>query len=111
MANTKIFKTNKPINPKQHIWSHIDIPIGTYVEQVNDTKNIINPMTGITVKVEGFDEIIGVPYEFITPLFEYKTTILLLHGFNSGPGNKERRYNLFSEQPIFVSDKFKNGRN
>ena len=39
---------------------------------------------------EGFDEIIGVPYEFITPLFEYKTTILLLHGFNSGPGNKER---------------------
>ena len=38
MANTKLFKTNKPINPKQHIWSNIDIPIGTYVEQVNDTK-------------------------------------------------------------------------
>ena len=90
MANTKIFKTNKPINSIQHIWSNIDIPIGTYVEQVNDTKNIINPMNGITVKVEGFDDIIGVPYEFITPLFEYKTTILLLHGFNSGPGNKER---------------------
>lgn len=90
MANTKIFKTNKPINPIQHIWSKIDIPIGTYVEQVNDTKNIINPLNGITVKVEGFDDIIGVPYEFITPLFDYKTTILLLHGFNSGPGNKER---------------------
>ena len=56
----------------------------------NDTKNIINPMNGITVKVEGFDDIIGVPYEFVTPLFDYKTTILLLHGFNSGPGNKER---------------------
>jgi hypothetical protein len=54
MANTKLFKTNKPINPKQHIWSNIDIPIGTYVEQVNDTKNIINPMNGITVKVQGF---------------------------------------------------------
>jgi hypothetical protein len=49
MANTKIFKTNKPINLKQHIWSNIDILIGTHVEQVNDTKNIINPMNGITV--------------------------------------------------------------
>ena len=79
MANTKLFKTNKPINPKQHIWSNIVIPIGTYLEQVNDTKNIINPMNGITVKVEGSDDTIGVPYEFITPLFQYKTTILLLH--------------------------------
>ena len=60
----RILKFLKPTNPIQQIQSNIDIPIGTYVEQVNDTKNIINPMTGITVKVEGFDEIIGVPYEF-----------------------------------------------
>ena len=50
----RILKFLKPTNPKQHIWSNIVIPIGTYVEQVNDTKNIINPMNGITVKVQGF---------------------------------------------------------
>lgn len=31
----------------------------------------------------------GIPYEFLTPNYELKTTILLLHGFNSAPGNKE----------------------
>ena len=89
MEKAKFFKTIKLINSNQHTWSNIDVPIGTDVEQVIDTKNIINPIKGIAGKVYGFDEIIGIPYEFLTPNYEYKTTILLLHGFNSAPGNKE----------------------
>ena len=52
MANTKIFKTNKPINPKQHIWSNIDIPIGICVEQVNDTKTLLILLQELQLKLK-----------------------------------------------------------
>ena len=84
---SKLFKTIKPINSKEHDWSSINIPNGTIVEQTMDTKNLINPLKGIVVNYN--EETIGIPYEFLAPSFEFKTTILLLHGFNSAPGNKE----------------------
>ena len=84
---SKSFTTIKPINSKQHDWSSVTIPVGTIVDQIPDTKNLISPIKGITVEYN--NEIIGVPYEFLSPNYEFKTTILLLHGFNSAPGNKE----------------------
>jgi uncharacterized protein len=84
---SKSFTTIKPINSQEHSWANVTIPIGTIIEQIPDTKNLINPIKGITVEFN--NEIIGIPYEFITPNYEFKTTILLLHGFNSAPGNKE----------------------
>ena len=84
---SKSFTTIKLINSKQHDWSSVTIPIGTIVEQIPDTKNLISPIKGVTVEYN--NEIIGIPYEFLTPNYEFKTTILLLHGFNSAPGNKE----------------------
>jgi hypothetical protein len=84
----KLFKTINPINTKEHSWANVTIPIGTVVEQIPDTKNLIIPIKGVTVEYN--NKIIGIPYEFITPNYEFKTTILLLHGFNSAPGNKEK---------------------
>ncbi len=84
---SKSFKTIKPINSTHHAWSSVSISVGTIVEQIPDTKNLINPIKGIAVEFN--NEIIGVPYEYLVPNYEYKTTILLLHGFNSAPGNKE----------------------
>ena len=84
---SKSFKTIKPINSTHHAWSSVSISVGTIVEQIPDTKNLINPIKGIAVEFN--NEIIGVPYEYLVPNYEYKTTILLFHGFNSAPGNKE----------------------
>lgn len=83
---SKSFKTIKLINSIHHAWSSVSIPVGTIVEQIPDTKNLINPIKGIAVEFN--NEIIGVPYEYLVPNYEYKTTILLFHGFNSAPENK-----------------------
>jgi predicted esterase YcpF (UPF0227 family) len=84
---SKQFKTIKPISSKQDLWSTIDIPVGTILEQIPDTKNIIHPIKGILVEFENLT--IGIPYEYLIPNYEYKTTILLFHGFNSAPENKQ----------------------
>jgi predicted esterase YcpF (UPF0227 family) len=84
---SKQFKTIKSISSKQHDWSVIDIPVGTVLQQISDTKNLIHPIKGIALEYE--NEIIGIPYEFLKPNYDYKTTILLLHGFNSAPENKQ----------------------
>jgi predicted esterase YcpF (UPF0227 family) len=83
---SKSFKTIKAINSIHDAWYSVSIPIGTILEQIPDTKNLINPIKGIAVEFN--NEIIGVPYEFIVTNYEYKTTILLFHGFNSAPENK-----------------------
>ena len=83
---SKQFKTIKPISAKQNLWLTIDIPIGAILQQITDTKNLIHPIKGIVV--EYHNEIIAIPYEYLIPNYKYKTTILLLHGFNSAPENK-----------------------
>ena len=83
----KTFKTTQAISPKQQTWANHTIPLGTLLQQVPDTKNRINPIQGIVVDYE--NESIAIPYSFLEPTYPYKTTILLLHGFNSAPGNKE----------------------
>jgi predicted esterase YcpF (UPF0227 family) len=84
---TKQFKTIKSISSKHQDWATIDIPVGTILQQVPDTKNLIQPIKGIAALYK--NEVIGIPYEFLLPDYEYKTTILLLHGFNSAPENKQ----------------------
>lgn len=84
---SKQFKTIRPIAAKQNLWSTLDIPVGTILQQIPDTKNLIHPIKGIVVEYN--NQTIGMPYEYITPNYEYKTTILLLHGFNSAPENKK----------------------
>ena len=83
---SKAFKTIKPISSKQNLWSTMDIPVGTILQQIPDTKNLIHPIKGIVV--EYCNQTIGIPYEYLTPNYDYKTTILLFHGFNSAPENK-----------------------
>jgi predicted esterase YcpF (UPF0227 family) len=84
---SKQFKTIKLISAKQNLWSTVDIPVGTVLQQIPDTKNLIHPIKGIAVVYK--NETIGIPYEYLIPKYEYKTTILLLHGFNSAPENKQ----------------------
>jgi hypothetical protein len=84
---SKQFKTIKPIAAKQNLWSSLDIPVGTILQQVTDSKNLTHPIKGIVVEYN--NQTIGMPYEYIIPNYEYKTTILLLHGFNSAPENKK----------------------
>ena len=84
---SKQFKTIKPIAVKQNLWSSLDIPVGTILQQISNTKNLIHPVKGIIVEYN--HQTIGMPYEYIIPNYEYKTTILLLHGFNSAPENKK----------------------
>jgi predicted esterase YcpF (UPF0227 family) len=86
----KEFKVIKTIHATTHTWANTTIPIGTIVKQVSDTKNSINPMIGIVAQSDTVEGLHVIPYEFLTPLFDYKKTILLLHGFNSAPGNKEK---------------------
>lgn len=83
----KQFKTIKPISTKHNLWSNLDIPVGTILEQIPDNKNLIHLINGIVV--EYGNQTIGIPYEYLIPNYEYKTTILLLHGFNSAPENKK----------------------
>jgi predicted esterase YcpF (UPF0227 family) len=83
---SKLFKTIKPISAKQNLWSTLDIPVGTILEQIPDTKNLIHPIKGIVVEYN--NQNMGIPYEYLIPNYEYKTTILLFHGFNSAPENK-----------------------
>jgi len=83
----KQFKTIKPISTKHNLWSNLDIPVGTILEQIPDNKNLIHLINGIVV--EYGNQTIGIPYEYLIPNFEYKTTILLFHGFNSAPENKQ----------------------
>ena len=82
----KQFKIIKSISAKQNLWSTLDIPVGTILEQIPDTKNLIHPIKGIVVQYN--NQNMGIPYEFLVPNYEYKTTILLFHGFNSAPENK-----------------------
>lgn len=82
----KQFKIIKSISAKQNLWSTLDIPVGTILEQIPDTKNLIHPIKGIVVQYN--NQNMGIPYEYIIPNYEYKTTILLFHGFNSAPENK-----------------------
>ncbi len=86
----KEFKVIKTIHATTHTWANTTIPIGTIVKQVSDTKNSINPMIGIVAQSDTIEGLHVIPYEFLTPLFDFKKTILLLHGFNSAPGNKEK---------------------
>ena len=44
---SKAFKTIKPISSKQNLWSTMDIPVGTILQQIPDTKNLIHPIKGI----------------------------------------------------------------
>lgn len=81
------FKTIKHISTKHNLWSTFDIPIGTILEKLPDTKNLINPIKGIVTEYN--KQTIGIPYEYLVPNYQYKTTILLLHGFNSAPENKK----------------------
>lgn len=83
---SKQFKIIKAISSKQSPWTTLDIPTGTVVHQIPDTKNLIHPIKGIVVEYN--NQTLGVPYEYLTPNYEYKTTIVLLHGFNSAPENK-----------------------
>lgn len=83
----KTFKTIQAINPKLHAWANSHIPMGSQVEQIIDNTNRINPMQGVLVRFG--EESLTIPYAFLEPTYPYKTTILLLHGFNSAPGNKE----------------------
>lgn len=82
----KQFKIIKSISAKQNLWSTLDIPVGTILEQIPDAKNLIHPIKGIVVQYN--NQNMGIPYEFLVPNYEYKTTILLFHGFNSAPENK-----------------------
>ena len=72
---SKQFKTIKPIAAKQNLWSSLDIPVGTILQQIPDTKNLIHPIKGIVVEYN--NQTIRMPYEYIIPNYEYKTTILL----------------------------------
>jgi predicted esterase YcpF (UPF0227 family) len=83
----KQFKTIRPISAKHNLWSTFDIPIGTILQQIRDTKNLIHPIKGIVVEYQ--NEIIAIPYDYLIPNYDYKTTIILLHGFNSAPENKK----------------------
>ena len=83
----KQFKTIKSISAKQNLWSTLDIPVGTILEQIPDTKNLIHPIKGLVVQYN--NQNMGIPYEYLVPNYEYKTTILLFHGFNSAPENKQ----------------------
>ena len=84
---TKFFKTIKPISSRYDLWSIFNIPAGTILQQIPDTKNLIHPLKGIVTLYN--EELIAIPYEYLIPYYEYKTTILLLHGFNSAPENKQ----------------------
>lgn len=86
----KEFKVIKTIDATAHTWANKTVPIGTIVKQVSDIKNSINPMIGIVAQSDTIEGLHLIPYEFLIPLFDYKKTILLLHGFNSAPGNKEK---------------------
>lgn len=66
----KQFKTIKPIYAKNNLWSTFDIPVGTILQQISDTKNLINPIKGIVVELN--NQAIGIPYEYLVPNYEYK---------------------------------------
>ena len=74
----KQFKTIKPISTKHNLWTTLDIPVGTILQQISDTKNLIHPIKGIAVEFN--NQSIGIPYEYLIPNYEYKTTILLFQG-------------------------------
>lgn len=82
----KQFKTIKPIYAKNNLWSTFDIPVGTILQQISYTKNLINQIKGIVVELN--NQNIGIPYEYIVPNYEYKTKNLLFHCFNSVPEKK-----------------------
>ena len=86
----KEFRVIKTIDATTHTWANTTVPVGTILKQVPDTKNSINPLIGIVAQSDTIEGLLIIPYEFLTPLFDYKKTILLLHGFNSAPGNKEK---------------------
>ena len=88
---SKQFKTIKPISAKQTLWSTLDIPVETILQQIPDTKNLIHPIKGIVVEYN--NQTLGIPYEYLIPNYDYKTTILLFHGFNSAPENKQALIN------------------
>jgi hypothetical protein len=59
---SKLFKTIKPISAKQNLWSTLDIPVGTILVQIPDTKNLIHPIKGIVVEYN--NQNIGIPVSY-----------------------------------------------
>ena len=39
--------------------------------------------------MEYAEQTLGIPYEYLIPNYNYRTTILLFHGFNTAPENKQ----------------------
>jgi len=97
----QIFKIIKPIYKNQYHCINVDIEVGTVIKRVTDVFKLMKPSNGILAEIPGINGVCGVPFEHIEPMFQSKKTIILLHGFNSGPGEKEqqviawlKKYNL-----------------
>jgi predicted esterase YcpF (UPF0227 family) len=91
----KIFKIIKPISKNQYSWIDFDIEVGTMIKMVSDVYRVMDPALGILAKIPNQKGNFGIPFGHIEPIHEYKKTIILLHGFNSGPGEKEQQLNTW----------------
>lgn len=65
----------------------VEVSSGSVLGQISGHENLIDPLSGIVAEIEGVPA--PIPFAYLSPEFDYQTTILLLHGFNSAPGNKE----------------------
>ena len=87
----QIFKIIKPIRKNQFHWIDFDIEEGTLIKRVMDVSRSMDSVHGILAEIPNTTTHYDIPYEYIEPMYEYKKTIILLHGFNSGPGEKEQQ--------------------
>ena len=87
----QIFIIIKPIRKNQFHWIDFDIEEGTLIKRVMDVSRSMDSVHGILAEIPNATTHYDIPYEYIEPMYEYKKTIILLHGFNSGPGEKEQQ--------------------
>lgn len=87
----QIFKIIKPIRKNQFHLIDFDIEEGTLIKRVMGVSSSMDSVHGILAEIPNAKDNFDIPYGYIEPMYEYKKTIILLHGFNSGPGEKEQQ--------------------
>ena len=87
----QIFKIIKPIRKNQFHWIDFDIEEGTFIKRVMGVSRSMDSVHGILAEIPNAKDNFDIPYAYIEPMYEYIKTIILLHGFNSGPGKKEQQ--------------------
>ena len=105
----QIFKIVMPIRKNQFHWIDFDIEEGTLIKRVMGFSRSMNSVHGILAEIPNAKDNFDIPYGYIEPMYKYKKTIILLHGFNSGPGEKEQqviawlqKYNLQKDYTVIA---------